>query len=295
MWLRIPHQFTEQVSAPALTDSNSGSAPPSPVTAPSLWWNGKSSPALRWLRVPQKARSASMLNGTTLLPSTAARGVESFISSLRASLASLTPSPESAGEPPTPAGSGPISAGSSKKLSRSQSFSKTCPDSSETPIAMLLYREKWGNHVWTTNQTTLWGEWEPFSGIWPASASMRNGAVYLRPEWEPATNGSGFSFWRTPDSPKDGGVRNRQGSRFKERHQVTIAEQAEHWQTPKVARGGYTRDHGDRTLERHSLDGQARMWATPMSRDVRSGETIADYGNARPLNERQLPGKLRTG
>jgi hypothetical protein len=39
--------------------------------------------------------------------------------------------------------------------------------------------------------------------------------------------------WRTPDSPGSGGPRNRQDS-MNEGHQVTIAEQAEHWQTPNA-------------------------------------------------------------
>jgi hypothetical protein len=38
-------------------------------------------------------------------------------------------------------------------------------------------------------------------------------------------------LWRTPDSPGSGGPRNRQDS-IGDGHQVTIAEQAEHWKTP---------------------------------------------------------------
>lgn len=284
MWLRIPHQFTEQLSAQALTDLNSASAPPCiPIqgdTVPSLWWNGKSIPARRWQRVSAKARLASTLNGTMLEPSTAERGVELFRLSLQASLASLTPSPESAAEPPTTGGSGRTARGSSKRVRPRASSLKTSLDYSATPVAILVHSPE--QRVWKTNQSTLWGEWEPFCGIWPKSGSMRNGAAFPRPQWEPPTSVTGYSFWRTPDSPKDGGVRNRQDSRFSERHQITIAEQAEHWQTP--ATDSFRSRSGDRKDEQ-GLDQQARMWATPMGRDVRSGETIEDYGNSRPLNE----------
>lgn len=53
------------------------------------------------------------------------------------------------------------------------------------------------------------------------------------------------SFWRTPDAPGSGGPRNRQNS-LEAGHQVTIAEQAEHWQTPGAdsfrSRGGDRKD-----------------------------------------------------
>jgi hypothetical protein len=42
------------------------------------------------------------------------------------------------------------------------------------------------------------------------------------------------------------------------------------WQPPKVARGGYTRDRGDRAQERATLIGQAAQWRTPLARDWRS-------------------------
>lgn len=59
------------------------------------------------------------------------------------------------------------------------------------------------------------------------------------------------SFWRTPDAPGSGGPRNRQNS-LEGGHQVTIAEQAEHWQTPGTE------------------DRQARNFPTPTGRDHRT-------------------------
>jgi hypothetical protein len=116
--------------------------------------------------------------------------------------------------------------------------------------------------------------------------------------------------WRTPDAPGAGGPRNRQGS-IGQGHQTTIGEQAEHWQTPATdsfrSRGGDRRDemgldqearnwstpttHDEHErYEKHAQGGtpltaQAHLWASPQARDFRSGETIENYGNPRPLNE----------
>ena len=62
---------------------------------------------------------------------------------------------------------------------------------------------------------------------------------------EPLLDGQA-KMWRTPDAPSGGGVRNRQGS-CGEGHQLTIAEQAEHWPTP-AARDG-KRANGEAHLE----------------------------------------------
>ncbi len=53
-------------------------------------------------------------------------------------------------------------------------------------------------------------------------------------------------LWRTPDTPGTGGTRNRQGS-IGAGHQITIAEQAEHWQTP--ATDSFRSREGDRKDE----------------------------------------------
>lgn len=74
--------------------------------------------------------------------------------------------------------------------------------------------------------------------------------------------------WRTPDSPASGGPRNRQDS-IGNGHQVTIAEQAEHWNTPH---GMSNRDF------RGKIGGcgggefakQANQWQTPATDSFRS-------------------------
>lgn len=47
---------------------------------------------------------------------------------------------------------------------------------------------------------------------------------------------------------------------------------AEHWQTPKEARGSYTRDHGEKGAERSTLIGQAVNWPTPTAEQYGSSQ-----------------------
>jgi hypothetical protein len=71
-------------------------------------------------------------------------------------------------------------------------------------------------------------------------------------------------MWRTPDAPKAGGVRTHTGSQGSG-HQMTIAEQAECWQTPATdsfrSRGGVRKDE-------MGLDQQARFWTMPQSQEL---------------------------
>lgn len=78
--------------------------------------------------------------------------------------------------------------------------------------------------------------------------------------------GAMANLWRTPDTPGAGGPRNRQDS-IGEGHQVTIAEQAEHWQTPGT--DSFRSRGGDRKDEM-GLDQEARNWITPNARDWKS-------------------------
>jgi hypothetical protein len=87
---------------------------------------------------------------------------------------------------------------------------------------------------WMIPERDLFGErWVMFSGTFPASGSMRNGVVFRRPEWEPATSAGESSSWpgllktptaqlainggsQHPDKRKAGG------------HGPTLADQVEH-------------------------------------------------------------------
>ena len=87
--------------------------------------------------------------------------------------------------------------------------------------------------------------------------------------------------WKTPHglSPKgqNGKVGGCGGGEF--------GKQANNWATPashERAQDPRQVDHGAQ------LANQADIWQTPQARDHRSGESLRDYGNARPLNEQVL-------
>ena len=114
------------VFVPAWAASSSGSSSPSETpTAPSLTSRGKPLPPQSWQRAWRKGGWTRLLSGTTLPPSTAARGVESWISSLR-DFHALHSQPQASGEVPTTNEiSGQTSCGLSANAHQQSSFSKT--------------------------------------------------------------------------------------------------------------------------------------------------------------------------
>lgn len=105
---------------------------------------------------------------------------------------------------------------------------------------------------------------------------METEALWLTPHGMRGTDhtgkiGGGGEFakqatqWATPDAPNAGGPRSRQGS-IGHGHQVTVAEQAERWQTP--ATDSFRSRGGDRKNEM-GLDQQARFFPTPQAADAK--------------------------
>ncbi len=286
MWLLVP--YTESDSAAELSASSLDLKLLCPSIEHCAVWNGKRRSLAEWRRAFKKDRSLHYLSGLTLPPSAATHGAEEFISLAPVSRASRFRLPGSGKEPPTTAGSGLISPESLEKSDRNSAFSKTSPACSEIPIATLT-----PSGTWETPQQMLSGDFQPYSGTWPASGSMRTGSVYERPTWEPATAENGFSFWptatasegsnlnsnqvngptslreaadqwRTPDAPSSSsGPRNRQGS-IGHGHQTTIGEQAEHWATPDAGvRRGFNKSPSPGASLRPLISKQTEQWATP--------------------------------
>lgn len=92
-WLLVPS--ITSASAPGLADSTWPLASRCRLLAASATSKGKQAPWQSWLRGCKTNPSIRLLSGLISEPSTAALGVESWISSLRASRARGTPSPES--------------------------------------------------------------------------------------------------------------------------------------------------------------------------------------------------------
>ena len=157
--------------------------------------SGKSRLANSWLRACKTAPLMMRRSSLILHPSTASRGVESWIASLLASRAKATVSPESAASKTTRETSGPPQGDSYGQWEPSGSFWKTC-------TAFLFQSEANDMH-----------QSAGFSESFRRTGSMRNGRLYPRPTLELRSKGSGCFFlqdestrWNTPnveDSVKD--------------------------------------------------------------------------------------------
>ncbi len=129
---------------PGLPASNSGSPPSCPTIAPSVLWRGKPT-RLQPSRGAWRTVVSSPLRSTvTCDPSTAQSGVDSWISSLRATRASLSPRPASALARTILDTCGPMFAASSPKQGLLWSAAKTSPlicrwDSTWSPRTWLAW------------------------------------------------------------------------------------------------------------------------------------------------------------
>lgn len=178
------------------------------------------------------------LSGLTFAPSTAQRGADSWISSLRDSRASRIPSLESAKAFPTNDGSGPTSSSAFAKLGPASSGWRMCPGSSAQGDSQASFK------------------------TWPRSGSMLNGIAFQRRKRVQAKSGNGYSFWptaRANDSEKRGLISNNSCSGL---------PAAVLWQSPLTSDANGSREtDGKRSL---GLNTQASAWPTPMAMDSNS-------------------------
>src|SRR5262252_8867839 len=275
-----------------------------PDTGPALLRKGKLTPWQRLRRASTKVPWMSALLRRISANSMPDPCGERWTLLLRDSPVSLTPSPGSALEQQMSDGSGRTSRGSSESVEPLACSSKTFLDSSGTPVATILTEG-----IWMSPQMTLLGDSEKFSGLWPNSGSMRNGVVSERPQWALRTSANEFSFSDTGSGTSDGGASQQwstpnardeknpgapHGERAKRKAElawtVDLNDQAAQWATPNVPNGGRVstreeveaRGSTEKGKRQIGLEMEALYWASPQARDFRSGETIQDYGNARP-------------
>ena len=246
--------------------------------ARSVTSRGKLMPPRFWLRVSKTADWPRLLSGLTYSPSMVNRGVEWWISFMRASRASPSATQASAAAPTTSDGSG------------------------------LMLRESFATWdqsgcSWKTSQVSLPLDLEPSSLTWPRSGSMRSGRVFERPMPVRPTAGSDGSSWATALAGDErAGV--SQGT-------VSLGRQVrlmDSWPTPDAAVMNDGEDpakrlqrlqrlqakHGNGNGAGRNLGSEVQLlppdWPTPTGRDGRDGrdgrasmETMSR--NARPLNE----------
>ena len=176
-WLYLPDTAGLNLElTPRLTEYEPWVTLSGKATRRPLSWHGwKSRP---WIK---------LLSGMTLRPSTADRGAESWISSLRASRASHSASPETSEAQKTNAGSG-------KTLS--ESFARFTPNGSLVKTSLDLFLM----------------DSAPYSEVLPASGIMLAGELFEQTKWEPVTAESAFlsspsegTAWSTPTGSQNGG------------------------------------------------------------------------------------------
>lgn len=238
---------------PGLEASNLALISHSLNTAASVTSRGKPIQRQFLSRAWRRASWMRLLSGMTLSPSMGVHGVESLISSLRASLASPGVAPAGAMELMTNDGCGQRSLGS---------FARLNPDGCS----------------WRTCHVSLTGDWPKFSGIWPYAGSMRNGTCFQQRKRVPPTSANGCLSLPTPAAADSG-----RGSDTYPRGNLTLTGAIKRLPTPTAtdAKGrAYTYDGGDKSKRRLSLTGMARLLPTPMVRDSRSLKGAQRMGNA---------------
>lgn len=218
-----------------------------------------------WRNRPWSAR----LFGTTSEPSTVARGVAAWISSLPDTPVSLSVKPGRSSEQLTPATSGPRSDGSSGKRGLLWPSSRTSEATSGT-----------GSR--TSSPTSM------------PTGSMRSGVCSEQPTLALRTSASAsgssrgvdpVARWSTPTArdPKGVDLPSRQGS-------PSLPTQVDRWPTPKAMSGGPDQTRSEK-LERGRtrsggtcLQRAATSWPTPTAGDAkaagsrRGGQTNANPG-----------------
>lgn len=222
------------------------------VTAASATWNAKPMQPQSWRRAWKTATWTKRLCGMTLPPSTASRGVASFISSLRASPASPGPTLGEGRESQTNGGYG-------------TRYSE--------PFAMYDRQ----SYSWRTSQASFMEDSDTFSETWPKRGTMRNGMCFRRRKWAQATGGSESLFWGTPRVGNNGWNGNLRDS-----HRSRLEDRVVMWPTPDANTSTYSNG-----LMGPNLREKAAYWPTPAERDWRNGQASQDTmdHNARPLNE----------
>lgn len=149
------------------------------LLARSVGWRGKLRPAKSWSRACRKGGWIRLLFGQMPRPSTASRGVESWIASLRESRASL---------------------GATQGSSKDSRTTGTSASILSAPLA----RWDQASSSWRTSPGLFDSEPPTFSGDWPTSGTIRNGACFPLPESAPLISASESSCWRTPATSEVG-------------------------------------------------------------------------------------------
>ncbi len=250
MWIYLPTQPSSP-SAPESEDSILESDWRFQALERSVSWRGKQRVAKSWHRAWKKGGWLPRLFGRMSRPSTAQRGVDAWILSLRATHANPSPVQEPAKELKTLDTSGLRSSASSENVGQLSLFSKMSKDISPRDF------------VKSSKISWNWG-------------SMRSGVFTQLPKPDLRSAETECSSWRTPAERDHKGV--TQDQEKAEMHlangqQLHLNDQACHWPTPIVGDAHLSSTpeaaarriaEGKTTLSR-VVD--AKAWPTPGAND----------------------------
>lgn len=253
MWLYIPSPFV-----PALACSTSGSKPDSAILESwreqSLTSSGKPMPRASLLRSWKQGSYIRRLSGLTLQPSTAALGVESWITSLRGSPASPTASPASSRDSAMPAAS------------------ERATDPSRTPCASSVSLDP----PWSGLRTSLPGFEEDSSGQsernyqeWVTQSLAHS--LSLRRMLAHRTSANGFSSWPTARTEDGESCGNHPGA------VDSLTGATRNWATPDANESSYSNGVFGQNLREQSAN-----WPTPDAGTRQGFNTSPGPAGARP-------------
>jgi len=298
MWIFVPGCdpcSPSSPSAPVPAGSISESSWPFPQLARSATWRSKRTPVKSWLRAWRREHWLRRLCGRISEPSTATRGVESWISSLAASRARVGRSPGSAAGSATPATSGRSSRGSSGSAKPPSPLSRMFPALcvSMDSVSSLESFTRWatalrrvcsarmksarptcgsGSSSSPTPRTTTRTK---LGNVWPTPAvvdAQGRGYTYSQGDHDKVTlclpgaaQRAAGKLWPTPRaSPNENRSASKPPSHGKT-HGTSLAAEASTWATPT------TRDHKDGACAKTAaptnglLGRQAARWSGPPS------------------------------
>jgi hypothetical protein len=242
----------------------------------SVTWRGKLRLSRLWLRAWKKGRSPLRQCGV-ISQLSMEQGFAAWLTSFQqASPASPTPLPEKEKDTRTNAPSGPNSYEWWERCSRGWYSSKMSLSFLNTFESSEKNYKDWA--TWLRNRYSSQppmlaprtSDYESSSSLtWNTPTSMEgyrdnDGPKSMERRAMGEMNKSDrrlrnqVSDWPTPRAEDGESCGNHPNSESDSLTGVTKT-----WNTPKTARGNYTRDHGNPEMERPSLGGQAEMWRTP--------------------------------
>ena len=270
MWLYVPPQFCP--SARAEADSTSDLDSLCRTAERSLTWNGKPSLSRYWKQRWRTALWIRRLFGTISGPSTASLGVESWIASLRASLANHTVPPASREGPTTTVTSGRTPQESSEKSDpASSSWSRFREDYAITSTESGQSYDQWVSELrrdYSRRSLLALPTGVNDSLPWhtPVGSDGEGGVFDL--DQKPVANHKlklrdQGANWPTPTAVHE--TPNHRSHTVN--GPTSLLEATQLWATPVVSRGAYTYSRGDHEAPTEKLDGEARNWPSPTASD----------------------------